>query len=246
MVRRIGAPVVSACVLGAALGMPSSLLAQDTYQPSIKAMPERAQPKDDSRKDAKQDAKKHDYAVEGQYVEACSCRAPCACELTGDVMKSCQGVGAVDISKGTYNGVDLSGAKIAYALGVGEWVDVYVDAKSPQQAEATKALARAALKDFGPIQAVKDAKIDLTRAGYAYTVKVDGGKTMAFTTEPVMGRDGKTPLAHENIPHNAFNSTLLQGKSVTCSYHGEGKKEFSVDKGRNAYFNDKMKFKGEI
>ena len=251
MVRQIGSSVVSACVLLAVLGTPSSLRAQDTYRPGpAQAAPASARPQTESKpqpkQEMKQDGKKSDYSVEGQYVEACSCRAPCACELTGDVMKSCEGVGAVEISKGSYKGVDLAGAKIAYALGVGEWVDVYVDAKSPEQAEATKALARAALKDFGPIQAVKDAKIDLTRAGYTYNVMVDGGKTMAFTTEPVMGRDGKTPLAHENVPHNAFNSTLLQGKSVTCSYHGEGKKGFTVDKGRNAYFNDKMKFKGEI
>jgi hypothetical protein len=210
-------------------------LAQDTYKPTT-------QPSTEAKKPA---APKHDFSVEGQYVEACSCKAPCACELTGDVMMTCKGVGAIEISKGSYNGVDLSGAKIAYAMAAGKWVDIYVDAKDPKQGEAAKALASAAYADFGQIQDVKDAKIDVKRDGYAYTVNVDGGKTISFSTEPVMGADKKTPVAHENVSNN-FNRTFLQGKSVACSYHGAGDKSFTVDKGRNAYFNDKMKASGQL
>lgn len=210
--------------------------AQQKDAPKAKA-PEMKQPAGDS--------KKYDYSVEGQFVEACSCRAPCACELTGDAMKGCQGVGALEISKGSYKGVDLAGVKMAYALGIGEWVDIYVDAKTPEQKDAAKALAKAAFVAFGPIQDVKDGKIELTKNGYSYAVAVDGGKTMSFQTEPVLGGDKKTPLVHDNVA-NPFMSSFKQGKSVACSYHGSGNKSFTVEKGRNVYFNDKMSGHGQI
>lgn len=216
-------------LLAAFLGLSSPALAQgDASKPAAKAG----------------DAT-HDFSVEGQYVESCSCRIPCPCEMTGG-MKGCDGVGAYQIDKGSYNGVDISGAKFAYATSVGEWVDIYVDAKDSKQAEAVKGMAGGFLKAFGKVEDVKDAKIDIKRDGYAFTVNVDGGKVMKFKTEPLMGGDKKTPITHTNIG-DPFNSTMLQGKGVSTSYTGSTKdKSFTIDAGRNSYCNDKMKASGKL
>jgi hypothetical protein len=196
-------------------------------------------------KPAAKDAATHEYSLEGQYVESCSCRVPCSCEMTGP-MKGCLGVGAYDIKKGSYNGVDISGAKFAYASGVTEWVDLYIDAKDEKQREAVKGMASGFLKNFGTIQDVKPAKVDIKRDGYAFDVNVDNGKVMAFKTEPVMGGDGKTPVTHTNIG-DPFNSTMLQGKGVSTKYTAaKDSKSFTIDKGRNSYCNDKMKASGQI
>src|SRR5262252_1023747 len=48
-----------------------------------------------------------DFSIEGYYVEACSCSAPCPCELVGPNM-SCTGVGGYVFDKGSYGGEDLS------------------------------------------------------------------------------------------------------------------------------------------
>src|SRR5262249_12435495 len=86
---------------------------------------------------------KHPFVVSGTFVEACSCSPPCACELV-DLVRGCEGVGAVSIVSGSYGGSDLSGARIAYATAPGDWVRLYVDAKNPRQREAAEKFARAA------------------------------------------------------------------------------------------------------
>jgi hypothetical protein len=237
MMRRSGSVLVGVGVVAAVLGLTPLSLAQK----------EGAKPKAEEKSSAKakDEGVTHDYSVEGQYVESCSCRIPCPCEMTG-AMKGCTGVGAYQIDKGTYNGVDLSGARFAYATSVGEWVDIYVDAKDDAQAEAVKGMAGGFLKAFGKIEDVKNGKIDIKRDGYAFSVSVDGGKVMKFQTEPVIGGDKKTPLAHTNIG-DPFNSTMYQGKGISTSYTSpKSDKSFTIDKGRNSYCNDKMKGSGQL
>src|SRR5262249_26238126 len=47
---------------------------------------------------APKETPKHEYSVEGQYVESYTCRIPCPCEMTGP-MSGCKGVGAYEITK---------------------------------------------------------------------------------------------------------------------------------------------------
>src|SRR5437879_2217896 len=101
-------------------------------------------------------SEKQAYSVAGEYVEGCSCEAVCPCELTGLKM-GCLGVGAMKLSSGTYKGVDLTGAKIAYATMPGKWVRLYVDAKSPEQSKAAKAFGTAVYTAFGKVEQAKDA-----------------------------------------------------------------------------------------
>jgi hypothetical protein len=204
------------------------------------AGPGAAQPADKAKGEAKKDQK--DFNVEGYYCEACSCKPPCPCEMT-EANGACKGVGAYHFTSGKYDGKDISGARVAYALHVGDWVNIYIDAKDDQKA-AVEAFARAALAGFGPIKSVKSAKVEMTHKDGHYTVSVDGGKVFSCQTDPVMGGDKKTPIVHQNT-QDALNPTMYQGTCVSCEYK-DGDQAFKLDKGRNAYFNDHMSAKGKI
>jgi len=192
-------------------------------------------------------AAKHEFKIEdGMYAEACSCKPPCPCELTGANM-GCEGVGAYDLKKASYDGKDISGTKYAYALDLDEkdgWVHLYVDQKDPKKHDAAVAFAKGALAAFGTITLTKDADIKIEEKDSKYTVSVDDGKVMKFQTKPMLGGDGKTPMTHTNT-HDALNPTFYQGTAVSAEYKGGGK-DFKLAEGRNCYFNDKMKSKGEV
>jgi len=185
---------------------------------------------------------KHDFTVAGEYVEGCSCAAVCPCELTGLKM-GCLGVGALKFSSGTYNGADLTGAKIAYATMPSKWVRLYIDAKSPAQARAVKAFGTAIYTAFGKVEETKDAKIAFTGANGKYTVKVNGGALMTLSTAPVIGGDKKTAVVHSNI-NDPLNPTMYQGTTVSSSYH-DGPRKINL-KGTNSFFNAQMQSSGKI
>ena len=185
---------------------------------------------------------KKPFNVKGLYVEGCSCSAPCGCEMTGLEM-GCEGVGAVSISSGKYNGVDLSGVKIALGLGAGDWSRAYVQVAKPEQKEAAEAFAKAMASNYGKVEEIKDAKIDITGKDGKYTVKVDDGKIMELNTEPVIGGDNKTPVAHTNT-HNALNSTMYQAKSISGTFT-DGRHTIKL-KDSNSYFNTKMSKSGNM
>jgi hypothetical protein len=189
---------------------------------------------------------KHFDIENGMYAEACSCKPPCPCELTGVAM-GCEGVGAYELKKATFDGHDISGTKIAYALNLAEkdgWVHVYVDQPDAKKHDAAVAFAKAALSVFGNITVTKDADIKIAEKDNKYTASVDNGKVMKFETEPMMGGDKTTPMTHTNT-HDKLNPVFHQGAVVSAEYKG-GDKEFKLAKGRNCYFNNHMKSKGEV
>src|SRR5258708_4898747 len=101
---------------------------------------------------------KQDFTVSGSYFEGCSCMGVCPCEVTG-VKMGCAGVGVFSVTSGTYNGKDLSGAKIAYATVPTKWVRLYIDAPTEESRTAAKAFGKAVLSAFGPIESTKNAKV---------------------------------------------------------------------------------------
>ena len=62
---------------------------------------------------------------------------------------------------------------------------------------------------------------------FAYTVTVDGGNTMKFVTEPVIGGDGRTPIEHSNI-NNPIVPSFYQGKTVSATYK-DGERSFTLE-----------------
>jgi hypothetical protein len=190
-------------------------------------------------------AEKQPYHLMGVYTDTCSCRVPCLCDLTGATPDSCQGVGAVAIVSGDFSGSDLSGVRFAYAMLMGDWLRLYIDAPDAARRAAAEKFLRALCADWGKLESVRDAKIEITGKGGGYAVNVDGGKTLAFVIAPVLGGDGKTPLVHTNT-HSMITSTFLQGTSAVPTVYHDGARSFDIPAGRNGYFNDKMDGGGSL
>jgi hypothetical protein len=161
------------------------------------------------------------------------------------VPDSCKGVGAIAIVHGDYCGEDISGVRFAYATVLGDWLRLYVDAPDPAKRAAVEKFLRVLCADWGKLESVKDAKIEIEGRGGGYAVKVDGGKTMAFVIAPVIGGDGKTPITHTNT-HSAFATIFLQGKSASTTTYNDETRTFEIAAGRNGYFNDKMEGSGSL
>jgi hypothetical protein len=161
----------------------------------------------------------------------------------GQMDHGCQGVGAMVFTSGSYKGVDLSGAKMAYGVAPGHWVRIYTETKNATQQEALAAFLQAAFASFGKVEGVKSAKIELTGADGKYTLRVDGGKIMSLATEPVLGADSKTPFSYHNtlMP---LSPTILQAKTIAGSYN-DGTNSFRLANS-NSYFNPHAKGSGEL
>ena len=186
----------------------------------------------------------HPFKAKGLYTETCSCRAPCKCEMFGMLEKGCEGVGAMQLAGGSYDGKDLTGMKAAYAVEPGNWVLVYVQPANEEQRKPAEAFLRAVFSAWGKVEAIKDAKIDIAGENGNYKVSVDDGKIMKYETKVVLGGDKKTAVTHGNIG-DPLNQTFKQGLSESAMFK-DGNHEFTLEKGRNAYFNDEMNANGDI
>ena len=185
---------------------------------------------------------KLDFHTSSLFVEGCSCSIPCTCEM-GQMRHGCQGVGAVVITSGSFNGTDLAGTRIAYATMPGSWIRLYLQSKSDVQGKALTEFAKRAFADFGKVESVKSAVVEVTGKDGNYSLKVDGGKIMELATEPVLGLDKKTPLSYNNT-FNPISPTVMQGKTSKGSYH-DGDRSFTLG-GSNAYFNANAKGNGKV
>lgn len=189
-------------------------------------------------------ADKRPFNVKGLYTEACSCSVPCTCALTGDMESGCDGVGAMHVTSGKYDRQDLSGLKAAFATGSDGWVRIYMQPANAKQAQAARDFLTAYFGTHGKVEDVKEAKIDITGRDGSYLVAVDDGNVMKFETKPMLGGDNKTAMSHGNLK-DPLLTMVMQGTSMSGMYKDAGH-EFTLEKGHNAYFNDKLNAKGEI
>ena len=187
------------------------------------------------------DEAKVPYRVTSVFVEGCSCAISCPCN-TGKMTHGCQGVGALVFSSGSYKGVSVAGARVAYATAPENWVRLYVQAKDAKQQDAVTELAKKTLGAFGKVEDVKTAKIDLSGKDGKYVLSVDGGKIMQLETEPVLGADNK-PEAHTNTV-TPFSPTIYQGKTLKGSY-SDGGHSFDLA-GSNSFFNPHSRSSGSL
>jgi hypothetical protein len=123
-------------------------------------------------------AQEKPFDLHGIYLEGCSCKVVCTCDLEGAMVEGCQVMGAMIISSGTYADFNLSGVKIAFAIG-DKWVRIYVQAKDSAQSEAAGEMARSLLSSYGTVETIRNAEIELSGSNGNYTLKVDGGKVIS-------------------------------------------------------------------
>lgn len=175
-------------------------------------------------------------------MEGCSCDIPCPCELINYEM-GCQTIAALSLGDSSCGGIDLTGAKIAYATQPGEWIAIYVDAKDDQQKQAAIRFAKGIFGHYGKVVKVNSAKIEFSGKDGNYTVKVDDGKIMQLTTEPVLGGDNTTPVMHTNTK-SKLTPVFMQGRVISGSFN-DAERKFEL-KGSNSYFHTSIKCKGHL
>lgn len=177
------------------------------------------------------------------YVEACSCTVPCSCPMTG-VVPGCQLVNVYCLTSANYLGVDLSDVKIAFAVQPRDWVRIYLDVPKTVQRSAAESLARSLCSSWGKVESVRVVQIEVRGGNGNYSVNLNDGKIAKFTTKPVLGGDGRTPITHSNT-FKQFIPTLLQATVVSFQYQDD-ERSFTLKEGSNSYFNDMVKAHGEL
>jgi hypothetical protein len=187
-------------------------------------------------------AEQKSFELHGIYLEGCTCKMVCPCDLLGGMVEGCHAMGVMDIASGSYDGARLTNVKVAAAVG-DHWVRLYVQAPDPEQRKAAAEMARAMFNQLGTIESVRDAKIELTGDNGSYALKVDDGKLMELHTEPILGADGKTAITYVNYPDPLFH-TIRQGKSVSGNYT-DGKRHFTL-KETNSFFNQDWSASGNL
>ncbi|KAA0226235.1 DUF1326 domain-containing protein [Fimbriimonadia bacterium ATM] len=187
-------------------------------------------------------ALKGQLQYEGYYVEGCSCSAPCPCELTGVAM-GCEGVGGFYFRRGTFEGQDISGTRMAYAVAPGSWVICYVDAPTEAKRAAVASLARTAFAAWGKMEAVKATSIQVSAANGNLSMKINGGAICTLTAKPFLGMDKKNPIKISNI-NSVLHPEVWQATVETCTFN-DGGHQFEI-KGSNAYYNPTIKVSGSL
>lgn len=187
-------------------------------------------------------AQQKPFEFHGIYLEGCTCKVVCSCDLEGEMVKGCHVMGAMMITSGSYDNFKLSDVIIAFAIG-DKWVRIYVQSKDPAQNEVASDMVRAIFGSYGAIESIRSAEIELSGSNGNYTLKVDGGKVIYLKTQPILGADGKTAITYMNYPDPLFQ-TIMQAKVISGTYN-DGDHHFTLE-GTNSFFNQDWTVFGKI
>jgi len=180
------------------------------------------------------------YHFSASFIECCSCKDVCVSEITGrDV--GCHGFGAIRFKSGSFGGKSLAGTACAFAWDSGKWVRIYFDGP-PSRRETAALFMRAVLKDWGTLESVHRAGVEISRASGGYVLKVDGGATAELKMKPIFGADRKTPVCHTNLS-SPLHSSLNQGETQTATF--SDMHPFNLEK-TNGFFYMNCKMSGRL
>jgi hypothetical protein len=160
-----------------------------------------------------------EWRITGTYLECCNCDPGCGCHLRGfptSPERNCQAVISHLIEGGSYDGVDLAGAKVSWALwwpgaihDKGGRGHAYVDAEADEQFDALSRIWRGE-EGYGLFEifnstldettAVDRAKIDLRVDGRRSRVAIEGVTENQMTplTNPVTGDENEVRIVKKS------------------------------------------------
>ena len=158
------------------------------------------------------------WKLSGTYLEFCSCDPGCGCNFKGSPNSAegnCQALLAHRIEDGAFDGLDLSGSKVAWALwwpgaiheGGGRG-HAYVDCDSDEQYEALARIWRGEEgysffeifnSTFGAPSAVDRVSVELTVFGKSSRISIDGIADAVMTPlrSPVSGEENNVRIVKE-------------------------------------------------
>jgi len=190
------------------------------------------------------------FKVEGDYFEACTCRASCPCIMLSPATEdTCDLVLAWHITEGQKDGVDLGGLNAVMAIRSpkqmtdGNWAAaVYLDDRATgAQEEALKAIFTGAAGGhlaglaplIGEVTGIERAPIAFTAENGSRSLKV--GDLVEAEVPQLTGMDGSNPITISNPLLGAVTQPMRQAKSSVLRY--DGFFSFSTE-GRNAFIAD--------
>jgi hypothetical protein len=160
-----------------------------------------------------------DWRIVGTYLETCNCDPGCGCNFRGlpsSPEGNCEAFLAHAIEEGEYDGVDLAGAKVAWALwwpgaihDKGGHGHAYVDCETDEQFEALARIWRGE-EGYGLFEifnstleepsAVDRATVAMTIDGKRSRFSVDGVGEAILTplTNPVTGEENKVRIVKDS------------------------------------------------
>jgi len=189
------------------------------------------------------------YELEGQILEACSCKTPCPCWIGEDPDDgTCDSFISYHVEKGNIQGVDVSGltlVKIVYIPGnvlAGNWrAVIYVDRKGTNQQQ--QALVKVFTGELGGALAdlakLVSETMEVRVAPIEYHIKeaqgtISIGNVLSAEMAPYRSGDGKITKLVDSIFSTIPGSPAYVGKA---SHHKVHLPEFNLTweyNGRNA------------
>ncbi len=160
-----------------------------------------------------------DWRILGTYLETCNCDPGCGCNFRGFPSSpegNCEAFVAHAVEQGEFDGSDLAGAKVAWALwwpgaihDRGGHGHAYVDCENDEQFDALSRIWRGEEgyglfeifnSTFTEPSAVDRAKVALTVAGKSSRFSVEGVGESVLTplTNPVSGEENKVRIVKDS------------------------------------------------
>jgi hypothetical protein len=173
------------------------------------------------------------YELEGDFFEACTCRASCPCVMLSPATEdTCDVVLAWHVERGRHDGVSLDGLNVAMAVRApkqmtdGDWTAaLYLDERADDaQSAALQAIFTgqsgghlAGLAPLiGTVAGIQSAPIAFERRDGARTLRV--GDVLEAEVAELRGMDETRPIVIDNPQLGAVAQPLRQGRSSTLRY----------------------------
>jgi hypothetical protein len=173
------------------------------------------------------------YELEGDYFEACTCRASCPCVMLSPATEdTCDLVLAWHVERGIHEGATLDGLNVVMAVRSpkqmtdGNWTAaLYLDERADDaQSAALQAIFTgqsgghlAGLAPLiGTVAGIQSAPIAFERANGSRTLRV--GDVLEAEVEELRGMDETRPIVIDNPQLGAVAQPLRQGRSSTLRY----------------------------
>lgn len=175
------------------------------------------------------------YRLDGDYFEACTCRASCPCIMLSPATEdTCDLVLAWHIASGGKDEVSLEGLNVVMAVRSpqqmtdGDWtVALYLDERAdPAQTEALQAIFGGRVGGhlanlaplIGTVTGVHSAPITFEKRDGARSLRV--GDELEAEVEELRGMDGDRPVVIDNPLLGAVTQPVRQARSSTLRYDG--------------------------
>jgi hypothetical protein len=161
-----------------------------------------------------------EWRIAGTYIEGCNCDPGCGCNFRGVPSSpegNCEAFLGHLIERGEFDGLDLSGSKVAWALwwpGAiherGGHGHAYVDCESDEQFDALRRMWRGE-EGYGLYEIFNSTFVEPSAVDRAEVKMTVDGRNSRFSVDGV-GEAALTPLTSPVEPYDVNNVRIVKDK----------------------------------